>query len=93
MRINFLHSRTEVLRGASCAKTHFIHCLGGSYLVNIRLNATLLQPRVCLLSEILNRERSKFCYITHIYTVTNRLSLGLRKQARNENNKKIYIYI
>ena len=25
-------------------------------------------------------------------SVTNRLSLGLRKQARNENNKNIYIY-
>ena len=24
----------------------------------------------------------------NVYTVTNRLSLGLRKQARNENNKK-----
>ena len=28
--INFLHSRPEALRGASCAKTHFIHCFGSS---------------------------------------------------------------
>ena len=64
MWIIFLHFRPEVLRGASCAKTHFVHCLGGSRLVNIRSNATLLQPRVCLLSEIVNRGRSKFCYIS-----------------------------
>ena len=37
MWINFLPSRPEALRGASCAKTHFIHRLGSS----------LLQPRVC----------------------------------------------
>ena len=30
MRINFLHSLPEALRGASCAKTHFIHGLGSS---------------------------------------------------------------
>ena len=59
-----MHSRPEVLHGASCTKTHFIHCLGSSRLVNIRSNATLLQPCVCLLSEIVNLERSKFCNIT-----------------------------
>ena len=46
MWINFLHSRSEALRGASCAKTHFIHYLGGSCQANFRSNATLLQPRV-----------------------------------------------
>ena len=46
MWINFLHSRPEALRGASCAKTHFIHCLGSSRQANIRSNATLFQPRV-----------------------------------------------
>ena len=45
--IIFFHSRPEALRGASCAKTHFIHCLGGSRQANIRSNATLLQLRVC----------------------------------------------
>ena len=45
--INFLHSSPEALRGASCAKTHFIHCLGSSRQANIRSNATLLQLRVC----------------------------------------------
>ena len=64
MCINFLYSRPEVLRGVSCAKTHFIYCLGDSRLVNIRSNATLLQSGVCLLSETVNWERSKFCYIT-----------------------------
>ena len=34
----------------------------------------------------------KFSSSYVIYIVTNRLSLGQRKQARNENNKK-YIYI
>ena len=32
-----------------------------------------------------------YTYI-YIYIVTNWLSLGLRRQTRNENNKKIYIY-
>ena len=62
--INFLHSRPEALHGASCAKTHFIHCLGSSRQANIRSNATLLPPRVCFLNEIANRERSESCYIT-----------------------------
>ena len=62
--INFLHSRPEALRGASCAKTHFIHCLGSSDQANIWSNATLLQPRGCFLNEITNRERSESCYIT-----------------------------
>ena len=47
MWINFLHCRPEALRGASCAKTHFMHCLSSSRQPNIRSNATLLQPRVC----------------------------------------------
>ena len=47
MRINFLHSRPEALHGASCAKTHFIHCFGSSRQANIQLNASLLQPCVC----------------------------------------------
>ena len=64
MWINFLHSRQEALRRASCPKTHFIHCLGSNRQANIRLNATLLQPRVCFLNEIVNRERSESCYIT-----------------------------
>ena len=42
MWINFLHSRLEALRGASCAKTRFIHCLGSSHQANIRSNAALL---------------------------------------------------
>ena len=46
MWINFLHSRPEVLCGSSRAKTHFIHCLSSSRQINIRSNATLLQPRV-----------------------------------------------
>ena len=46
MWINFLHFRPEALRGASHAKTHFIHCLGSSRQANIRSNATLLQPRI-----------------------------------------------
>ena len=65
--INSLHSRPEALRGASCAKTHFIHILGGSCQANIRSNVTLLQPRVCFLfyfNEIANLERSESCYIT-----------------------------
>ena len=64
MWINFLHSLPEVLHGASCAKTHFIHCLGSSCQANIQSNSTLLQPRVCLLSETVSRERSESCYIT-----------------------------
>ena len=32
--INFLHSRPEALHGASCAKTHFIHCFGSSRQAN-----------------------------------------------------------
>ena len=64
MQINFLHSRPEAMHGATCAKTHFIHCLGSSHQANIRLNSTLLQPRVCFLNEIVNRERSDSCYIT-----------------------------
>ena len=63
MRINVLHSCPEALRRASCAKTHFMHCLGSSRQANIRSNATLLQPRVCFLNEIVNRERSESCYI------------------------------
>ena len=67
--INFLHSRPEALCEASCAKTHFIHYLGGSGQANIRSNATLLQPCVCVcvffFNEIANRERSESCYITH----------------------------
>ena len=47
MWISFLHSQPEALRGASCAKTHFIHFLGSSRQDNIRSNATLLQLRVC----------------------------------------------
>ena len=66
--IKFLHSRPEALREASCAKTHFIHCLGDSRQANIRSNATLLQPRVCVffvfVNEIAKRERSESCYIT-----------------------------
>ena len=46
MWINFLHSCPEALRGASCSKTHFIHCLGSSHQANIRSNATLLQLHV-----------------------------------------------
>ena len=42
MWINFLYSRPEALRGASCAKTRFIHCLGSSRQANIQSNATLL---------------------------------------------------
>ena len=64
MWINFLHSRREALRGASCTKTHFIYCLGSSRQANIRSNATLLQPRVCFWNETVNRERSKSCYRT-----------------------------
>ena len=66
MWINFLHFRLEALRWASCAKTHFIHCLGSSRQANIRSNATLLLPCVCFLNEIANRERSESCYITSI---------------------------
>ena len=65
--INFLHSRPEALRGASYAKMHFIYLFGGSRQANIRSNATLLQPRVCVsffFNEIANRERSESCYIT-----------------------------
>ena len=61
-----MHSHPEALCGASCAKTHFIHCLGSSYQANIRSNATLLQPHVCFLNEIVNRERSESCYITFL---------------------------
>ena len=61
---NFLHSCPEALHGAFCAKTHFIHCLGSSHQVNIRSNATLLQPCVCFLNEIANWEISESCYIT-----------------------------
>ena len=50
--INFLHSRPEALRGASCSKTLFIYCLGSSRQANIRSNATLLQPGVCFLNDI-----------------------------------------
>ena len=64
MWINFLHSRPEALRRASCTKTHFIHCLGSSRQANIQSNVTLLQPRVCFLNEIVNRERPESCYIT-----------------------------
>ena len=46
MWINFLHSHLEALHKASCAKTHFIHCLGSSRQTNIWSNATFLQPRV-----------------------------------------------
>ena len=63
---NFLHSRPEALRGASCAKTHFILCLGSSCQANIRSNATLLQPCVCFLNEIANREEYESCYITSL---------------------------
>ena len=62
--INSLHSCPEALLRASCAKTHFIHCLGGSRQANIQSNATLLQPHVCFFNEITNRERSESCYIT-----------------------------
>ena len=68
MWINFLHSRPEALRGASCAKIHFIHCLGSSCQANIRLNASLLQPRVYFLNEIVNRERAESGCITHVNT-------------------------
>ena len=64
--INFLYSRSEALRGASCAKIHFINCLGSSHQANIRSNANLLQPRVCFLNEIVNREGSESCYITQL---------------------------
>ena len=64
MWINFLHSHPEALRGTSCKKTHFIHYLGSSRQANIRSNATLLQPGVCFLNEIVNRKRSESCYIT-----------------------------
>ena len=64
MWINFLYSRPEALHGASCTKTHFIHCLGSSRQANIRSKATLLQPCVCFLNEIVNRETSESCYIT-----------------------------
>ena len=47
MWINFLHSCPEAMHGASCAKTHFIHCLSSSCQANIKSNATLLQPGVC----------------------------------------------
>ena len=62
--INFLHSRPEALRRASCTKTHFIHCLGSSCQANIQSNAPLLQSHVCFFNEIANRERSESCYIT-----------------------------
>ena len=68
MWINFLHSCPEALHGDSCAKTHFIHCLSSSCQANIWSNATLLQPRVCFLNEIINREGSESCYITIILT-------------------------
>ena len=64
MWINFLHSCPEALHGASWAKTHFIHCLGSSCQANIWSNATLLQPRVCFLNEIVNPEGSESSYIT-----------------------------
>ena len=64
MWINFLYSRPEALCGASCTKTHFIHCLGSSRQANIQSNATLLQPHVCFFNEIVNQERSESCYIT-----------------------------
>ena len=47
MCINFLHSRPEALRGASCTKTHFIHSLSSSHQANMQSNATPLQPRLC----------------------------------------------
>ena len=59
-----MHSRPEALRGASCSKIHFIHCLGSSRQAIIRSNVTLLQPRVCFFNEIVNWERSESCYIT-----------------------------
>ena len=65
MRINFLHSRPEAQRGASCTKTHFIHCLGSSRQAYIQSNATYPSPATCMfLNEIVNRERSESCYIT-----------------------------
>ena len=103
MWINFLHSRLEALRGASCAKTHFIHCLGSSRQAKFWSNATLLQPRVCFLNEIVNRERSESCYITK-FSVTwrnrildfhflkNKLKILSRLQDKFINLLEMYLF-
>ena len=88
MWINFLHSRPEALRGASCAKTHFIHCFGNSRQANIRSNATFLQPCVCFLNDIVNRERSESCYIT---VLNNPQELICHKTQRNQSSRTIML--
>ena len=72
-------SRLEQSHGASCAKMHFIHSLGGSRQANIRSNATLLQPRVCVcvFNEIANRERSESCYITKLPQISSRFTMRM----------------
>ena len=87
-----MHSCPEALLGTSCAKTHFIHCLGSRHQANIWSNATLLQPRVCFLNEIVNWERSESCYITPPFFKQYRCCLWLFQGMVKPHGNIIYTY-